>query len=109
MGFDSAAFYAAGLNSFDRGTQRRFVGHGDRVARCAAGRSRYGDAGQGQADDIFTGFDVSVARRAVGVFALRQKREADGFKLKLLRTRQIAHRKSNMVQGLGTEHFASVD
>ena len=78
----------AGLfDSTDRRVEHFLRADRNRIAWRAAGRGIGLNAGQIQADDIFAGFDVGVARRAIGVFPLGQKRQADRFDIKFLRAR----------------------
>ena len=96
----------AGLfDSTDRRVEQFLRTDRNRIARRAAGRDIRLNARQIQADDIFAGFDVGMARRSIGVFPLGQKRQADRFNIKVFRARQIAHRKGNVVKGFGAKHF----
>src|SRR6185503_13070987 len=93
------------LDPFHGGLESRFGPESDRIARRGAGGSVGLDAGQIEADDVLAGFDIGMARRAVGVFTLRQESQADSFDVEFFRARQIAHRKSHMIECFGAKHF----
>src|ERR1044072_6810032 len=94
---DFAAADSGLLDAVDDSVKIRFGTDSDGIARGTAGRSLGLNARQVQADDIVAGLDVGMPRRAVGIFALRQKCQANDFQVEYFRTRQIAHRKGDMV------------
>jgi hypothetical protein len=88
----------AGLfDALDDSVKIRLRTDSNRIARGTAGRSLGLNARQVQADNIIAGLDVGMPRRAIGIFALRQKCQANDFQVEFLRTRQVAHRKGYMV------------
>ena len=79
--------------------------NGHAVARRAAGR-RFGlDAWQIQSNNVLAGFNVSMARRAIGVCPLRHKPKSHDFCVEFLCARQVAHGKGYVVKCFCAKHF----
>src|SRR5439155_8224221 len=103
----------ADLTADDTGTFNTIEGRfesslrtdGDGVARRAAGRRFRLDAWQIQSNNVLAGFNVSMARRAIGVCPLRHKPKPHDFCVEFLCARQVAHGKGYVVKCFCAKHF----